>query len=569
MDFNGIFVLATHMFRYFSLWDANVLGSFTFTVPNSFPFYVYLKTMYTVFGIQSGTYMVFAGIIFLVAWTGYILAHDVLASRRDALILTPLFVLNPYFVYNLFNTGTVTFLLAWVGFHILFITYYRYRERFDDRYLAIMILGSIPATHPFTLFFYTVIAMYLLTISGRPGRAVMIGAGITILNAFWIVPFLTSYMYPGARLLGSYTSNLVTTYASLGKFQYSFLFLGRSHDALQSIWAGMGIFVAGIILSFWCLAIGRSFFRHAREFVPYWILIIILLVFSIGPRGSLGQVYAYMFEHFSWFSFFRSYQNVYIALSAFFLFMLLLIAKKDTIMLRTLQAISVLMIGVFLFARDTDFTAKSVVIPPEYFEAKKIIDADTTASRVLLLPRTVYDYYTWDPTRDRYFLESFFGTKGLIFYRPTLDNPTVKSLYELVEANEATDRTYRQLGVKYILRRLDLVDRDPSIDFPLAGKRILTTKNIELSMISDPDAYVQAHGAEFQRVNATTYRVYIHNLHDTDLRLLETFHSGWRLELMPHPNDLWCSQQEYHASTDTMECTPENGVMDGGEIARL
>jgi len=60
---------------------------------------------------------------------------------------------------------------------------------------------------------------------------------------------------------------------------------------------------------------------------------------------------------------------------------------------------------------------------------------------------------------------------------------------------------------------------------------------------------------DYQYVNPTTYKIYIHNLKNkTQLSFIESYSPGWNLYLEKNPGNSWCSGGDYFELSKTKEC---------------
>lgn len=576
MDYGGILSLLDNFSHFFSVWNNNILGSFSFTTPASLPFLMCLKVIFEIFGLDYGTYFVFYFFILFIGISGFILSDIILRNKKHAILIVPIFIFNPVILYYTFARGTITFLMAFSGLLIIYYFMYKYKLSNEKKYLLGIIFASLLVAHPFIFFFLLFVIFYYFFINKKFKEILIVNIFILLINSFWIIPFLSSFLFRSNKLLGSYSTDLVATYANLGSFSYSFIFLGRSFSLLGQIFSNYYYIYLIIFFFLWIFVIYFSLFVKQKVDIKYWPLILILLLFSIGPRGELGVIYRYFLENFQFFSFFRSYQNIFIIILSLLLFYSLIIAKNNKYFLRILQGISLITFFSFILLRNTDFTSKSVQIPIDYFKVKEIVDMDDSDNKVFLLPLSIYDFYKWDKNQDKYFLQYFFKNKGLIFFRPTIDNNFLKSFYDnLYQNNIALDANdFRLLGVKYILDRKDLNYIEKGYfqenTFKIPGELLLKTENLDLYLIDDPDPIIQLDNSYFKMVNQFEYKIYAKEvLMKKELLFLHQFHDGWKIYVEPISDNNYCNEPKFYQRTKVEECLSDSKLFDGKGLSYL
>ena len=566
-DNPGLISIYHNLLKYFYLWNNNVLGTFMYTTPSSFPNYLYTKIVYSVFGLEYGTYFYLFFLVYFTALSAYLLLKEIQPNKLANMIIVLLFIFNPIFLYFLYGRGTGALLIAYIGV-ILFITFiHNYLKNGKLSALIKIVLASTLITHPFIFPFLCLTICYILLVNKKYKAAILSFALLILFNFYWIFTFLTSFLFPGNTLLGSYTKDLIGSSAKLGQFQYSFLFIGRSFAYLSEMFKYPYIIYVGFFL-LWGVLIYFSFFKKRKSliFLYYWLYVFFLLAFSIGPRGTLGSIYRYFLDNFSTFSFFRSYQNIFIILIIFVFYLCLLLAKQERKFSYFLQGLSILCFISFFLFQNINFTSRSSNIPTEYFDVKKIVDDDKSINRVLLLPYSVYDYYRWDnPKNDKYFLQTFFNKSGLVFYRPTIDNTLLYNFYNKINSGLDYENDLYNLGVKYILLRKDLTKSDigyyTPLKQPIPGKLLLSTNNIELYSLDAYKPIITGNNVLFSRENPILYKIMVKNLHGKDgIHFLESFHYGWNLYINKFDSDQNCGEYILFPEERTTECLLKKGT---------
>ncbi len=571
-DGEGFISIYHNFSRYFYLWDSNVLGSFGRAVPTSFPNYLYTKIAYSVFGLKYGTYFILFFLVYFAALSAYLLLKEIKPDKLANILIAPLFIFNPVFLTYLYGSDTTTLLMAYIGV-ILSLTFtHRYLK--DDKLSTLIkiVLASVLVTHPFIFPFLCLTICYILLVNKKFKAAAIGFVFLVLFNFYWILVFLASFLFGGvANPLGSYTKGLVANYARLGQFQYSFLFIGRSFGVISQMFEYPYIIYIGFFL-LWLALIYFSFFKKRKSAILYcyWPYALFLLAFSVGPRGILGSAYRYFFDNFSFFSNFRSYNNVFIVLIIFVFYLCLLLTRQERRFLYFLCGLSVLLFGSFLIFQNIDYTSRSSDFPAEYFEVKKIVDDDPSINRTLLLPDSEYDYYSWDkPINDKYFLQDFFDKSGLVFYRPTIDNALLRDLYfnKIDPGLDYTDDLYN-LGVKYILLRKDLVNWQTKVSIgytPLPqsihGKLLLSTNNIELYSLDSYKPMISGDNVLFTRESPILYGITVSDLtENSSINFLESFQSGWALYIKKFSSYQNCVNPILFPEEHTTECLSPKGM---------
>lgn len=573
-DNSGLFNLLNGFEQRFFIWDSNVLGSFNFAIPASSVHFLYTRLIYSIFHIKYGTYAILFFIVYLAYFVGYLLARSILVSRVKSLLIAPIFIINPVFLFYLFSTNTIAILISYIGCILSLYFVNQFFLKNDHRFIIGLVFASVLIPHPFIFIFACIVNIFLLFLNRNYKAAIVAILSIFVVNLFWLLPFLSSFLYKAAPLLASYTRGLITGYATLGMFQFSYIFLGKSSDFLDKTFNDYHL-LSIIYFSLWIIAIIAFFLSKEKKSTHNWILILGLLLFSVGPRGGLGLLYRYAVEHYSWFSFFRSYHNVFVVLFVLFIYTLLVSIKTKKVLLNVIIFLSILLFPIFILSRNDTVLAKSTDLPQSYLSIKKIIDSDKTTNRVFILPYSIYDYYMWDNgIQDKYFIQSLFKSKPVTFYRPTLDNPKLKDLFGRIYEGINYSSDLEELGVKYIINRKDLTDRNKGFYTKLPtnvpGTLIFSSNEVDLYRLDNYKSFVSGSNIKFTKINTVKYQISISNLKGSlhDLAFLESFHTGWKVYPISFKKHLLCDSYSIDRG-GTQECFKDGSNFDLTDVSYL
>lgn len=567
MDYVGNIDINDNLIKNLFAWNSNGLGAVNFSSFTSLPYYLYTKIIYYLFGIEFGTFFVPFFLIFIIAFTSFHLSYLLLGKLAPTIAIVPIFVFNPILLYYLFSRGTMTFLVAIIGINLSLIFYYKFLSRKNGVYLLLLIFSSLLLSHPFLFSFYVAIFFFLLVLHKQKKYVFQFVVLVPLLHAFWILPFLSGTFLVGDKstALGAHTSSYIERATTLSPLQNSFLFLGRSSQSFMSEFYNadttfviFSIFFLWISVVYFSL-IDRRSANHKIFIILIWVICFFLLLFSVGPRGNLGWTYKVLYENIPAFSFFRSFQNVLIFLFYFIVFLGISISRYSRGMRVSLYIVSLSLLMSFILYRDVSFTSKSVALPQGYLDTKSIVDQDKYSSKILVLPASNYDYYLWDSdSQDKYFLQAFFSENGVIMARKTINDATLKNLFNSISSNSNTGDLLGNYGIKYVLLRHDLRDRDTDYnELPtiLPYDKIIESPHISLFKISPSIPFLQTKGLTFKKNNPVSYSLQIDNFTGLqDLTLKENYSRGWKLFLLPYSNTTLCDNPKIHLEADTSEC---------------
>jgi hypothetical protein len=514
-----------------------------------------LKIFYTIFSIKYATYFVFYFIVLLNTVAAYLLSKQVVKNSLYAKIFTLFFVFSPLLISKVTTMGTISFILSMAGYNLGLYFYDRYTDDKSTRNLIGIIISSLLMTHPFTFSFYFAI-FFLLIFALDKKKSLFFAFSTILINLFWLLPFASSVIYKKGSLFGSYTKDLVfTNYQQLAKYQYSINFLGFfnfniTDISLVAYFLYMLIFI--LLFSGVIYLLGRKY-QTFRDLRLFFLVLVALMIFSIGPKMPLGFIYSYLYNKFSFFVYFRSYHNALIPAFSIFFMIVLKVSNNFKWFKTALTVFSFSFLAIFLLILLPKIPNKTAQFPNEYFEAKKIVDEDQTDGKVLLLPMTEYDYYKWDNTEgtkksDKYFLENFFAKSGIFFYRPTLDRDVVYNEFlRLYNDNDYDISRLNNFGIKYILIRKDLMDFEryqylfynDKIFKNSHFEKLLDTDNIILYKYNDATGSIETQDAEIYKISPVHYKLKLHNVSERNIVLKEQLHPGWKLFISKN-EDLTC-----------------------------
>lgn len=577
IDNVGHLSLENSIFRYVFLWDDNLIGSFWGVLPISFPSIFIIYVIYSIFSIKYGTYLVLFFFIFIINISGYLLTNKILKSEINSLLISPIFIFNPIILWIFYGPNTTTFLTAFVGLLLGLLFLYGYQKNHKNIYLIGIILSSLLITHPFFFSFYFFIMSYFLLWEKKFLQTFITLFTIIFLNLFWILPFLTTYLFKEPSIDQDYSTNLIDVYVRYSSVAYPFVFLNRSFDFSKSLYGRFDILIVILCFMLWGLFILVSIVGRVKNVnrIKYIILILILLLFSFGPVEGIGSLFKFALDNIPGFIMFRSYQNVLLFLFGIVMFYLLILSESNRYILRILQGISIMSLMIFIFAKDMKVLDRSTDIPDEYFQVQKIINQDKVQNKVLLLPLSEYDYYSWDKYQDKYFLEAFFN-KGIIYHRPTLSDKYLESKFnEFTETDSGIidQKELQQMNVKYVLNRKDMIDFYTPLKNEIPGEKIFTSEYIDLYKIEGTLPIIEADNASFYKINPTKYKVQLYNLaKDSQFDFLNKKNIGWNLYLNPiKSNSKDCNViQEYNnEGKNIKECEHTQQFFEGEELSYL
>ena len=560
VDYSNLFYLPDFPMKDSFSWNENLLWVYQYYTFFEIPDRIYNYVCSVIFWHYSSyfvLYFIFVAISILSGLMVRLIFSDHWVAKY---LMIPIVVFCPPILYTLYATETITFLLWIIGILWFFTCLEYYKKSKNKRYLLLIIPISLFISHPL-LFFFFFITYNVIFIQEKIRKSFLLvfNVSIGLIHVFWIIPFLLSFLVNRDLGMAGYTQALVLNFSQNSLLPYSFLFLWKSYKFLFEFYGNFWYVHLVWYYLLWaslifCIFIKRNVHRGSLLYI--FILTLLLLGFSVGPRGDIWYIYSYLFEKYGFFSFFRSYHNVFLILAFIFFWILFNVASKNRTLYKILIVYWLITIFGFYFFSSKSFTERSSDLPNAYFEIKNIIDKDSTDGKVLLMPKSVYDYYVWDkPRNDKYFLETFFNHKWVIFSRSTFDIPKITSLFSDIYDNRITDINRTPLSIQYVLFRKDLRDTNYYTqyngDMSIFWDKIYSSEFVDLYKVRNSIAtLLWKNNILFSKVNSTQYNVTV-NLwsSNNNLKLLQSFHPEWKLYIEPY-SPLDCMSVETYTGTN-------------------
>jgi len=239
----------------------------------------------------------------------------------------------------------------------------------------------------------------------------------------------------------------------------------------------------------------------------------------------------------------------------------------------------------------------NTVLPKQYLSTSQVISQLKDTDRIFLLPVsysdggvTIYaDGYSGISrlellNPDRSFInKNFFNTVSEGY------TSIINSISQSNRVNySALDKNANVLGYRYLVLEKD-VRYYP--DLNLKSQKNFTG---DIEKIINPRQWVKVYensldvlykikdnlfegkiratntAVDFQYVNPTTYKIYVHNLKNkSQLSFVESYSSGWNLYLEKNPSNAWCNKGDYFELSKTKECFGGERTFDLNELTTL
>lgn len=574
-DYTGYVGILENLPKYFLVIQENFFGSFRFIFSGTF----FILLQWLIFKTVSpvyGTFLVIFLINFLNLLLGYKLCKIFLKNKLHSFAFSLLYIYNPVYLYALYVNLTLGFLLSIAGFTLF---YYMYTLSNNNRFAIVWLLPltSILISHPFFFVFYILQSTFLIMRSKKYLFLVYFLLGSILVNIYWIIPFVLGFLQKTSipNILGQaeFSKDILENYAG---YLHSFTFAIRSFEFHKSIY---GLFYP-LTLIIWPYFI-YTFLKNKKKDFLLLIPLLIYITFSLGGKGYFGAIFNYMWSHFSFLHFFRSFTNIgYI--SWYYLLYLILKSyegiKNKTIHHRLTLILCVFFVVTPLLYNNYASYGKTTHLPAEYFKLQEYINKQSDDFYIFRLPYSMYEYYSWDNShRDKYFFEDFFN-KGVVYnaigmYTYDNKNNLIGMLYRSIYSGADIDNLLGRYGVKYILVSKDLTQINERYFLNISSlnlkklDKVISNQYFDLYKLHSYKGKIISPNIKVNKVDSTRYNLEFTDLpNKTDIIFNTAYDKNWKLYLQNGDEkvnrEIDNSHQIYNSFGNKWSIDPKNISLD-------
>lgn len=512
--------------------------------------------------------------IFFSLFIFFVLLRKVSKSSLYALIGSILFIVSVTSVEHMAVSFVIYFLHV---SSLLILSYFIFEWGFDwetiryKNFLALLFLSFLNL-HPFYFIIYNLyLVLYLFFVTWKHfkliniSKFIFIFISIFVMNLFWLLPFFMSVFSKGitpGNLYGE--SNLNAVLAGYINHSTVYSILIGSVYPIKSYWDNLVnnylIFSYCAIFSVALYFIIYSFSKKNKTASFFSVIFIIFLSLSFWPNNPiLSGFWDFLFENYSFFGFFRSF-NRFITVLLPTMLVIIGINYKDFSKKRILNMILFAILSLVLFGRRNLMTGDlgGIVpiynIPVEYSflnEELRFFKHDKKETpRVITYPKTDYEAFVWNKNSnysnmsagffllnnylDAEILMSKYGNHVFItedFYKNIFD-------YKYCLENDNYLKDLRKIDIDYVLLNKDLITRKGDV-VPFENYRnCLENSNFTMLMDNEYFELYKINYSEDYEKNYKISEVYpfyykvtfdFNGQENSELIFPQNFNSGWKL----------------------------------------
>ena len=610
-----------HTFDPFSVVQSSFLGYVRLVDMQALPLMELPRLLSAILPANWISYLLTYGLLYLTCMTYYFVARKLTGSAAIGYVTGLFIILNQTVLEYLVVQPSHIFVALIVYALTLYLFHDATRKGFRARHTLILGAMSLAITHPLLwaleLCLVAGLFLFLLFEQRQLIRHTLVAAAqtfglIALLGSYWLVPFALGTFSSGTNSLyaGSQQSVFEGVRAKIHYLEGFDLF--QYPGSWQNAIYGGGI---PHLFYFATLAfvVGVFLFRGRRGpnrkvFLVLLALYLVALTLGLGPNSAAtGRIWIFAYNHIPSFGFFRTFSRfITLALVAIVFLLAYALYQLHRSSFKYFPHVIVAFVVALLAAHWVFFTGNlngtlsTASIPKEYASLNsKLLDKESDFS-VITFPNVAYEAYGWSANSNQqafqqieYFKE-FFLDQPVIFNRLALNDMNIKNRYfpRLFAYNSSFsfyssfDSDLNKLDVKYVLVHKDLVDivsvinNLPNLKSAAdvhAAERLpyqlymayfsqdpnyKLVENNNVFAVYENEAFrpiIRASGVYFEKLNDSTYRVYLSNLKSArTLTLLQRFDSGWQIYPLRAPSLAWCRRIATYSS-GLSECARGSG----------
>ncbi|MBU1201450.1 MAG: hypothetical protein KKA51_03030 [Nanoarchaeota archaeon] len=377
-----------------------------------------------------------------------------------ALFLIVMFLWQFYFFYKLLKTHNYKYLIyssilniflfqfvVWIIFQAILLSWLVYESVLVKRLSRNLINYLIP----YLIITVLLISFFLVPLASQISSSDIIsstfkgGSDESVLNSF--VPF-----------------QKVLNYLTLQSY-YNVADIIYFNDIIIMVFI---LFILFILFSTCIVKI-----KEHSKLKLFWLSVILIsIIFATGKQTPFGFIFSFLWDKTNYFHIFRSTIRFVLPVYLAYIFLLAIgithlvkVASKKTIKITAIILILLFLVTSWpLLTGNINGIVKANKIPTDYQHVKELLSEDMDNFNILVLPYSLYNYYTWYNTPETEKIYPLFSFENDFYKKPVII-PLIGSYY-LDSDFSITNEIYRKaqftqinldtnvlnnLNIKYIL----------------------------------------------------------------------------------------------------------------------
>lgn len=534
------------------------------------------------------SYILTFGLVFIAGVVGYFIIWRVAKSYLFGLLWGVFIIFNnasiEYIVFWQFPLFLYFVALLWVVY-IFYLIHLRKSIDLMD-WIKIALLSSI-ILFPINLVAYCllIIVLFIWVLSIIQDKRSAIFALIftwfltCLIQAYWIIPFFIGLLNPISWWVYWWNElavldwfSQIATHINMSSFRQYFNTI--SYLLNPSSLVSVFYIILLWIVSIWLLLSKRV--RKNKFIIILLIPFFIFFNFSLGPNSPITWAwFIYLWEHYSFFHFFRSFTRFSIPGLILLIFILAIYfsyisQKKNSRIIVLLLFIFILILHYPLLSWNLNWIITSIKIPNEYTELNNVIKNNES---VVAYPNALYETYDWAIwtsrlQREDYFIKEYIINSPVLYNRASLNLGSRAWLYSIIFDNKNINKNLaivlRNNAIRYVIVQKSLIsvfnwgyiDFKPYYDY-FESKSEILLDNKEFTLfdlwVHRPKIYNYLHNFNTKRLSSTKYIVHTNLSNKSRLFFLENFHPDWKLYIEPYiPLDCGSGATTYTGTTESI-----------------
>lgn len=421
-----------------SVWSGSNLGYDASSYLTNLPFNLFTGTLIKFFGLNIGTQLAFFLPLLYFISVIYWLSNFGLKNKNWQSFLLGMFALfSPITLGYIFYGGVDITFIGFTNVLLSIVFLYLFLNNDDKKFLLLSILFSafsISIVYFMVLvllaFLYFIFeSFYKGEIKKNLGRCAGFFIGITIINLYWILPFVHSVFDKNIQNVVLSNNAGTAVLNSLKPFSNIIQVLSlHYYDALQNNFH-FGVALDFLMVTLFAFIVyllfvhGQTDFRRSKKYDKVAICLAVFLAISLflakGPNEPLGSIFIALFKYVPLFQGFRTYIRFSVVTFFCYIMMAGLIYQKFSNNQRITYGFSALLIIIIIYVAPHFLLLKQnriqpVALPDPYVN---LLQNNSTQDQTTLdVPIYTYNQgYTWGDTSiinqlsSRYFWYGYIG----------------------------------------------------------------------------------------------------------------------------------------------------------------
>lgn len=500
----------------------------------------------------------------LCAWVYYFIFQKITKNLYFGLAAGLFIMLNRAAINYILFGGMYNFYLANIGFALLIYQGYKIytRRELTWRDVLIIILISLLLCHPYFMVGYIIfVLLFLIFMKVKKNgiyilQIASIMLGILLVNSYWIINLVIGSL--SRNPYNTYTknnlSNVYEGFVSISTYLQKMSFVQYINTFYENNIFSLGHTILYIILF---LIVILTVWKYQNSKYGRLLIFVIVTYFiffnlSLGPNSKItGGIWRYLWDNYSWFSFFRTFPRFSVILLPILIFGLAIFDigwnnPRKKFYLIGLMILTII-ISLPVFSGNLEGQILATKIPKEYEKINVLTQMDLRDNNILALPSAPYERYLWGANINKqnfiqdYYLKDYLFDKPIIYNRISIELNNNKLFHNVFDdsANLSNlHETLNKMNIGYVLLEKQLIDdKGQTIDYKkyekyFDNKKFMPIENNRYyqlyKYINNKSSVIMGKDIKYIKINPTQYQINITNLSNpVDLNFLQTYDDNW------------------------------------------